>query len=196
MTNHPSHIYDYLFAYFFLSPISKSRPPSASAYRRSQNHSMTRSPTNNIMINAEFGKVEASERKFRSWSAVHAIPMVAGMIVFIAMCSTSPRSQTSHLFSRHLTLFKGVTLKHPRSNRQGVRHIRQQSGQRLVVVREASANQGPTTLSLTSRESQMHTRMLSLRLSPAGSLSLLATLRTSSLLILSIPVLVENSRTE
>jgi hypothetical protein len=61
------------------------------------------------MINAEFGKAEASERKFRSWSAVYAIPMVMGMIVLIAMSSTSPRSQTSHLFSRHLTFKEDET---------------------------------------------------------------------------------------
>jgi hypothetical protein len=54
------------------------------------------------MINAEFANAEASESKFRSWSAVCAIPMVVGMMVLIAMSSIAPSPRTSYLFSRHL----------------------------------------------------------------------------------------------
>jgi hypothetical protein len=56
------------------------------------------------MIKAEFANAEASERKFRSWSAVfYAIPMVVGiMVLMIATSSTSPSPRRSYLFGRHL----------------------------------------------------------------------------------------------
>jgi hypothetical protein len=55
------------------------------------------------MINVEFANAEASERKFRSWSTIYAIPMVVGiMVLMIAMSSTFPSPRRSYLFSRHL----------------------------------------------------------------------------------------------
>jgi hypothetical protein len=54
------------------------------------------------MINAEFAKAEANERKFRSWRVIFSIPMVAGMMILVAMSRSPPRPTSEYLFSRSL----------------------------------------------------------------------------------------------